>query len=423
MTRGRSQTAFQASTASAYIGETAGSTTVRDGTSGGDVNSVAEITIRTGVVMAMTLLTNVASAVAQVPAVGTRSFEIEAEVGPVHAQAWYPTADTTGRDHAPRIVERSVLEATLDEVDLRFADASTRSYLRAAPLSHAGKGWPLLLFSHGLGSRGSEYTLTIEALVRRGFVVIAVDHRGGAESVAYADGSVVRLDPAWEENSPPAVPVMSAFRFAEEQADHWATELVGVLDRLEDLPGGLGGVIDPTAVGAFGHSMGGKATTALCMRDPRARACANLDGWPVPASAEVHGLQQPYLLVEDVRDVTNEELASWNATLDEYVRNMQRLHDRKRRMMRQMGEGSAHVMIPGIRHESFQDWWALDPEFRPEGASRDPGDTRELTVAILSQFFGEHLDGKRSRMLHPDAIIEVFDPTLWSREAADEVKQ
>lgn len=370
----------------------------------------------TGIRTAALLLTVAGVGWAQTPAVGTRVLEFPTRDGPVRAQAWYPTADSAGRDLAPRLPERDALRGKLSETERRFAGAPTASYLGAAPLLREDEGWPVLLFSHGLGSRRGDYTLTIEALARRGFVVVAIDHRGGAASVAYEDGTVVELDPAWERNSPPSVPVAVAFRFAEERAEQWAAELVAVIDGLATLPW-LTDALDSSAIGAFGHSMGGKAATALCILDARVSACANLDGWPIPASAEVHGLEQPYLLVEDVRDVTDEELVSWSATLDRYVRNMRHLRDRKTRMMRRMGQGSSHVMVRGIRHDSFQDWPALDPALRPEGASRDPEGTHHLIVEILSGFFGEHLAGRPSPLLHPDVIVDVFDRALWSRKA------
>ncbi len=45
-------------------------------------------------------------------------------------------------------------------------------------------------------------------------------------------------------------------------------------------------------------------------------ACINLDGWPVSSFVEVNGLSLPHLLIEDFRDVTDEELQSWDGTID-----------------------------------------------------------------------------------------------------------
>lgn len=53
-------------------------------------------------------------------------------------------------------------------------------YLRAKPLSPSdSKGWPTVVFSHGVGCSRLMYTHICGELASRGYVVIAVEHRDG----------------------------------------------------------------------------------------------------------------------------------------------------------------------------------------------------------------------------------------------------
>ena len=85
---------------------------------------------------------------------------------------------------------------------------------------------------------------------------------------------------------------------------------------------GLARRIDASRIGAVGHSLGGKAAVYLAIADERIRACVNLDGWPLHPRAERVGLRVPFLMMEEVREVSDAELASWKITRAKYENNI-----------------------------------------------------------------------------------------------------
>jgi hypothetical protein len=237
-------------------------------------------------------------------------------------QAWYPAADSGTEGRAPRLPEWDRLRDDVSPSVLGHLSAPTASYLNA-PLRPPEAGpTPVLLLSHGLSQRRTDYLLTAEALARRGFIVVGVDHPGGAAAVGWADGTVTGIDPAWDTMSPPNTTIEEYHAFSEDRIAEWARDLRFVMSRWPAVA--LNGVPLPATStivwGVFGHSVGGKTAAYLCATEPSVRACANLDGWPVHASVEVRGLDQPYLHLEDLRDASEEEFRDWNSSLLEYTR-------------------------------------------------------------------------------------------------------
>ncbi|MEZ4379041.1 MAG: hypothetical protein R3B35_12235 [Gemmatimonadales bacterium] len=331
----------------------------------------------------------------------------------VMVQAWYPAADSGRAGRAPRLPEWRQLREVVSPQTLTHLAAPTASHLDAPARAATGAPIGVVLLSHGLWQRRTDYLLTAEALAARGFVVVGVDHPGGASVIAWQDGSRTAIDPAWDTMSPPNQTAERYQAFTEAQLVQWATDLQLVMTRWREIPG-LGD-LDPATLrwGALGHSNGGKAVALLCEREPAVRACANLDGWPVPASVEVRGLAQPYLHMEDLRDASEAEFEAWGSSLIEYTRNMDRLQDRRTAFLRAMRGPAYHLLLPGIRHASFTDWPALDPAYLPEGARRPPREALAEIATYLDAFFREYLLDTPQPLLHPTAEFTSYDRGRW----------
>ncbi|AUY52888.1 hypothetical protein [Streptomyces sp. CB01881] len=167
-----------------------------------------------------------------------------------------------------------------------------------------------------------------------------------AGEVAFPDGRL-------EVRNTPAVHAMTdADIIAYRTAD---TRLV--LDRLTDLaagvdpdadgrplPGGLGAALDLTAVGMFGHSMGGATTVQTLHDDPRVRAGATLDG-PVFGTA-TDGIDRP-LLLRGADDVHPERDAMWDA------------------LWPRLGSWRRQVALAHFGHLTFSDFALLLPQAQP----------------------------------------------------------
>jgi predicted dienelactone hydrolase len=65
-----------------------------------------------------------------------------------------------------------------------------------APVDKSPKSFPVVLFSHGLGSIGFAYTSLIEDLVSHGYVVASIEHTYTAMAVVFPNGRVVPLHQA-----------------------------------------------------------------------------------------------------------------------------------------------------------------------------------------------------------------------------------
>ena len=122
--------------------------------------------------------------------------------------------------------------------------------------------FPLVLFSHGFGGSGEDYSALLRAIASAGYVVAAPDY------------------PLTNENTPGG-PQRGTPDMAQQPAD--ASFVINEVVRMSNEAGGpLSGSIDPERIGAAGHSMGAGVTMGLayneCCQDPRVKAAAILAG-------------------------------------------------------------------------------------------------------------------------------------------------
>jgi len=180
----------------------------------------------------------------------------------------------------------------------------------AAP-ARTPKRFPLVVFSHGLGGgSGLEYTLLIEDLVSRGYVVAAIEHTEVAGVVYFPDGRIV---PAHQDSPPAGLTPDESFRWMAARIGEGIAEGAGdvrfVLDRLAAMNSAerksfpLAGRIDLNRVVAMGHSAGAEFAVRACQLDSRFKSCVDLDGGMVPVAAlpdfgDGATVKQPLLFLE-----------------------------------------------------------------------------------------------------------------------------
>jgi alpha-beta hydrolase superfamily lysophospholipase len=155
-----------------------------------------------------------------------------------------------------------------------------------------GEGpFPLLVFSHGVGSTPLAYVLTLRAIASAGYVVVAPTSPLGSKATPGGGGI--------------------------QDMDQQALDVGFLVDRYlaesEGSDGPLAGLIDPERVGAFGHSMGAVSTMGAglqdCCLDERIDAVAEWAGILVPLGGgpgEVAEAAQdrPVLIVHGDADAT-----------------------------------------------------------------------------------------------------------------------
>src|SRR5678816_2220380 len=128
----------------------------------------------------------------------------EREPRELMAQLWYPAGPSTA-PYAPYVPEFAAIAAHAKELNARGLALlggginrlrDVRAHARLdAPVLAAGSPWPVVLFSPGNSVPHSIYTVIVEDLASRGFVVAAIDHPYTVAIVVLPGGRVAMQDP------------------------------------------------------------------------------------------------------------------------------------------------------------------------------------------------------------------------------------
>lgn len=162
-------------------------------------------------------------------------------------------------------------------------------------------GWPVVLFSPSHGMAREFGAVLADDLASRGYIVVSMSHTHEAFLTEFPGGRIV---PGKTEGGE---------QFVADSLDTRVADTRFVLDQLtrlnsgenpdaerRTLPAGLTGALDLSAVGMFGHSLGGYTAGETMYYDDRIDAGVNLDGGlSVGKVGQVvqHGLDRPFMLV------------------------------------------------------------------------------------------------------------------------------
>ena len=230
----------------------------------------------------------------------TRATSRSIRTRPLTVRLWYPARRSSAAEHAPYAPEPALLDAMVRDGYLDLDSATIRAWAhvrlaarRDAPPAPApsARGWPVLVFSHGMGVAGMNYAAIVQDLASHGYVVLAIDHPIGGFTLA-PDGRLLR--PGADSLHYPERPIISMVR-------DWAIDDALVLRRVAALlrapsasPVALD--LDTTRAGALGHSLGGAAALEACRTQSLFVACADMDGAPF-GDVETEGVGKPILVL------------------------------------------------------------------------------------------------------------------------------
>ncbi|MEU6669265.1 hypothetical protein [Streptomyces sp. NPDC046727] len=228
---------------------------------------------------------------------------------------WYPARPGQGKGMAPQLPAGTAARfGALAETEEGFSIgagavdwAATRTHSAVgAPVLRQRGGLPVVLYSPGKDMPRGFGTVLAEDFASRGYVVVAVDHTHESLAVEFPGGRLEEKQPATET------------RVLRALVDVRVADVRFVLDCLEalnaggtpdasrrPLPAGLAHGLDLSAIGMFGHSLGGATTAQVMHDDDRVVAGANLDGGMGSGADSVgtvveEGLDRPFLLVSSV---------------------------------------------------------------------------------------------------------------------------
>ena len=340
---------------------------------------------------------------------------------------WYPTekGGKTGKP-APYLPGAAAIN-TLSDRSLSGADGKLWPAILSGQIeSHAVEGaspasapvrFPVLIFSHGLGSPVFHYTAFIEELVSHGYMVASIEHTYEVNVVAFPDGRVVALSPiSWGVYGPQPPEISDeeaskkAIAWEKERDNVWAADISFALDQLTKLDRDKSslffGRLDLAHVGAVGHSIGGRAVGRACQLDPRIEACVNEDGAPDEGAVlnypGADPPEQPFLLEEVfVAPPTNKELADAHESRQHFNQSMAQHDAAVEKQLRHCRDGGYRVTIKthGIGHDSFTDVPLMESAHDPK-AEAAALHSLSLTVEVTLAFFDQYLRGEKDRLLN-----------------------
>lgn len=241
----------------------------------------------------------------------------------------YPARDVAGHARAPQMLpgEAAGFDAlnSLTDIPKGRADwAATRSHAHTeAPVArHSAQGFPVVLYSPGVGDPRTLGTTLCDELTSRGYVVVMIDHTYDASAVEFPGGRVEKTVLPQEFEKAEKAGKAQVTALLKKTVAVRVADTRFVLDQLGQLPGRLRGAIDLNAVGMFGQSAGGFTAAQTMHDDPRIKAAANLDGVmgytqrdddPAdPSSVGTDGVDRPLLLMGKEGN-NHHTVASWDA--------------------------------------------------------------------------------------------------------------
>ncbi len=168
----------------------------------------------------------------------------------------------------------------------------------------ANGSFPVLVFSHGYGSKATGYYALLTELASQGYIIINMNHTYESLGATFPDGRVKYFDYDFQRKISSGgmtvmEPLIAAFKdgldfeqrhpivrtavndfYEVESVDRWAEDIIGTIDLLEkwNQSGPLAGRMALDKVGVFGHSNGGGAAGKVPLVDQRVKAAANIDG-------------------------------------------------------------------------------------------------------------------------------------------------
>ena len=251
---------------------------------------------------------------------------------------------------------------------------------------------PIVVFSHGLSFPILLYQSIAEDLASRGYIVVGINHGGGA-TIEYSPTAPLGTMSMPTSNNEEERQLMLA-----GLAVTWAGDVRRVLDYLPRLESAsvsspLAGRLDLSRIALLGHSLGGSAVARLT-NDPRVKRVAVMEG--------------------KLRDSTAKEITV-SAPFMHIIGEYNRLELENRNYRPSSAAPVYQVVIAGTGHASFSDLVHVYKQTAPaEWLERhryelEPPRILQITRDYLSAFFGRYLNGVDNSLLHPTSYAARVD--------------
>lgn len=362
---------------------------------------------------------------------------------PLPIRAWYPADAEADAPLRPfwRPEETEVAATYLDKVGSFFGiteefdwAAFTRpsfSRLDARVADHS-KGWPVLLYSHGLNVHSGQNILLMEDLASHGYVVLAIGHTDYAMINDTADGGVVGHDleaiaaryeyyvqreakveggsfTDFVQRAIAAGSIAEMAQLAEEfrlaseeasgeseQARTWLDDGLFFVDTVPHVQSGtvpslLRGMLDLKHVAYFGMSYGGSTAVAVCEMKALCKASLNMDGFQYHGGSVPLVRTKPMMVIAAGNPITAAPLP------DSYPLSIKLFNDGLYHEDAAEGESDHHaVLIEEVSHAGLSDYPLISPQ--PAFGTIDGQTFIALERKLVREFFDEYLLGEEGAL-------------------------
>jgi dienelactone hydrolase len=211
---------------------------------------------------------------------------------------WYPAALVSDSKRAIYLPDKWSEADFVFGVKLGTAAFQCHSFENAA-VAESQPAYPIIIFSQA-GFSVLSYSAIIEEIASHGYVIVGINHTYDAPVTVFSDGRVISASPQFMEGvNSRSGSIEESFQFRAAVADYKTADIKFVADQLEKINKGssvLTGQLDLTALGVFGHSLGGNAALEFCRTDKRCKVAVNLDGANWNDVGKV-GLKKPAMII------------------------------------------------------------------------------------------------------------------------------
>lgn len=291
---------------------------------------------------------------------------------------WYPAA--SGGKPAPLTHYPDELSTGLGKLagvpglpfqHLRYFELSASERV---PILEQDSPFPVLVFSHGLVGLRLQNSSTVQELASQGYIVVAIDHTDAAAVTVFPDHET-RFYDLGRYSTPANVEPTKDF-VNTRVFPAWVADQRFVYNALEDWAASdplLGGKLDLTRIGSFGHSFGGATALEVCRVDSRCRAAVNMDGG-LYGDIRTQPAVRPLLLMTSAESSRNEEAV-----------------EKWARMIANADNSVYWLELPNSTHFSFTITQLLSPLLVP--SNFDPRAGLHTIDKYLREFFDRNVRG------------------------------
>ena len=334
-------------------------------------------------------------------------------------KVWYPTEISEGETAAYFSEELSRELASdfgLSEEELieLNEEISTNSIINA-PVADAESDYPVLFFSHGLGTPSEFNTINAEELASQGYVVVSMNHTYDSPLTVFPDGRILGQSPVFN--------VQNDGEFLEvtrESVEVRAKDAQFVLDELEDINAGdglLSGKLDLDKVGFLGYSLGGATAAETLLQDERFKAGINLDGG-LFINGVNESLSQPFMFM-------NNEFFGAGTPSDPISQELKEIRES---FIENIENDGYQLKIEDTNHQSFTDIPIFLNELKDAGvdlgelenfiADIEPERATTIINDYTVAFFDKYLNDEDSPLLeadnspYPEVTFELLETSV-----------